>query len=81
MMERLIGDAHIRVKKKTLKTAASITIATWLDELHKLRRKIMRRKTTIIIMSRATSEELREADVQFKRKISAARGTTLWTDR
>ena len=36
MMERLVGDAHIRMKKKTLKMAASITIATWLDELHDL---------------------------------------------
>ena len=30
------------MKKKTLMTAASITIATWLDELHDLRRKILR---------------------------------------
>ena len=28
MMERLVGDAQIRMRKKTLKTAASITIAT-----------------------------------------------------
>ena len=40
MMERLVGDANIQLKKKTLKTAASITIATWLDEIHDLRRKI-----------------------------------------
>ena len=63
MMERLVGDAHIRMKKKTLKTAASITIATWLDELHDLRRKIKRRKTSSIILSCATSEELQEADI------------------
>ena len=41
----------------------------------------MRRKTTNIIMSRATPEELQEADVQFKKKINAARGITLRTDR
>ena len=39
MMERLIGDAHIQMKKKTLKTAASITIATWLDEMQELSQK------------------------------------------
>ena len=50
MMERLVGDAHIRMKKKTLKTAASITIATWLDELHGLRKKIKYGKTESIIM-------------------------------
>ena len=59
MIERLIGDAHIRMKKKKLKTAASITIATWLDELHDLRRKILNRKTTSIIGNCATSEEFR----------------------
>ena len=59
----------VPVKKKTLKTAASITIATWLDELHDLRRKILCRKTTNIIMSSATPEKLQEAVVQFKRKI------------
>ena len=77
----IIGDAHIRMKKKTLKTAASITIATWLDEMHKLRRNIKHRQTTNIIVSCATPEELQEADVQFKIKINAARGTALWTDR
>ena len=81
MIEQLVGDAHIRMKRKTLKTSASITIATWLDELHDLRRKILRRKTTNIIMSSTTPEELREADVQFKRKIYAARGIVLRTDR
>ena len=81
MLERVIEDAHIRMKKKTSKTAASITIVTWLDEIHDLKRKIKHRKTTNIIMSRATPEEPREADAQFKRKINAARGTTLWLDR
>ena len=81
MMVGLIRDAHIRMKKKTLRTAASITIATWLDELHELRRKIKCRKTTYIILSIATPEELQEADEQFKGKINAARGTTLRTDR
>ena len=56
-------------------------IATWLDELHDLRRKVLRRKTTNIIMSSTTPEELREADIKFKKKINAARGTTLRTDR
>ena len=32
-------------------------------------------------MSCADPEKLREADVQFKQKINAARGMTLWTDR
>ena len=81
MREQLIEDAHIRVKKKTLKTAASITVATWLDELHEVRRKIFRRKTINIIIISSTTEELREADVQLKRKINAARRTTLRTDR
>ena len=69
------------MKKKTLKTAVSITIATWLDELLELKRIIKRRKTTNIIMSSATPAELQEADLQFKRKIDAARGTTLRMDR
>ena len=82
MMERLvIGDAQIRIKKKTLKTASSITIASWLDELHDLRSKIKCGQTESIIMSCANPEELLEADVQFKRKIYAARGMTLWMDR
>ena len=79
--EQLVGDAHIRMKKKTLKTASSIIIATWLDELHDLRRKIKLRKTTSIIRSYATSEELREAHIQFKQKIYAAQGITLRTDK
>ena len=57
MREQLVGDAHIRMKKKTLKTAASITIATWLDELHDLKRKIESRKTASIILSCALSDE------------------------
>ena len=81
MIERLIGDDHIRMKKKTLKTAGSITIATWLDELHDLRRKILRKKTTNIIMISTTPEEPQEADIQFKRKINTARGTILRTNR
>ena len=79
--EQLVGDAHIRMKKKTLKTASSIMIATWPDELHDLRRKIKRRKTTNIIWNCATPEELREADEQFKRKIYAAQGISVRTDR
>ena len=54
--ERIVGDAHIRMKKKTLKTASSIIIATWLDKLHDLRRKIRCRKTTSIIWNCATTE-------------------------
>ena len=80
-MERLIGNAHIRMKKKTPKTAASITILTWLDELYDLEGKILRGKTTDILMSSATPEELREAGVQFKRKITTARGTALRRDK
>ena len=80
-MERLVGDANIRMKKKTLKTAASITIATWLDEIHELRRRIKRGKTENIIMIMADPETLREADEQFKQKINAARGLILRTDR
>ena len=69
------------MKKKTLKKAASITIATWLDEIHDLQRKIKCGQTESIIMSRSDPEKLHEADKQFKRKINAARGMTLWTDR
>ena len=32
-------------------------------------------------MGMTDPEELREADEHFKRKINAARGTTIWTDR
>ena len=81
IMERLVGDAQIGMKKKTLKTVSSITIATWLDEIHDLRRKIKRGQKDSIIMSCADPKELREADIQFKRKINAARGMTFWTDR
>ena len=61
-MERLVGDVNIRMKKKTLKTAASITIATWLDEIHELQRKIKCGQTENIAMGMAYSQELREAD-------------------
>ena len=81
MMKQMVGDAHIRMKKKTLKTAASITIATWLDEIHDLRRIIKCGQTESIIMSCADPEKLHKADEQFKRKINAARGLTLRTDR
>ena len=67
-LECLVRDTHVRLKKKMLKTAASITIATWLDEIHELRRKIQRRQTESIIMSMTDPEELREADEQFKQK-------------
>ena len=69
------------MKKKTLKTAASITIATWLDEILALRRKIQCGKTASIVMGMTDAETLCEADEQFKRKINAARGLTLRTDR
>ena len=80
-LERLVGDVNIRMKKKTLKTAASITIATWLDEIHELQWRMQRGKTESIVMSMTNTETLREADKQFKRKINAARGLTLRTDR
>ncbi len=80
MRERLVGDAHIRMKKKTLKTAASITIVTWLDELHELRRKIKCGQKESIIMICTDPEKFREADEQFKRNINAARSMTLRTD-
>ena len=54
MRELLVGNAHIRMKKKTPKSASSIIIATWLDELHALRRKIRHRKTASIIGNCAT---------------------------
>ena len=52
------------MKKKTLKTAPSIIITKWLDELHDLPRKRERRKSTSTIRNCATTEELREADEQ-----------------
>ena len=73
-MERLVGDAHVRMRKKALETAASITIATWLDELHDLRQKIKHGQKESINMGYANPEDLRKADKQFKRK-------TLRTDR
>ena len=81
MMEQLVGDAHVRMRKKTLKTAASITIATWLDELHDLRQKIKHGQTESIIMGHANAEDLLKASVQFKRKINAARSIAKRTDR
>ena len=76
-MERLVGDVNIRMKKKNLKTAASMTIATWLDEIYELRRRTQRGKTESIVVSMTNTETLREADKQFKRKIYAARGLTI----
>ena len=81
LTEQLVGDANIRMKKKTLKTAASINIATWLDEIHELRRRMQCGKTVSLVMSMTNSETLREANKQFKRKINAVRGLTLRTDR
>ena len=81
IMEQLVGDAHIQLKNKTLKTSASITIATWLDEINDLRRKIKCGQKESIIMSCADLEDLCKADEQFKRKINAARGKKLRTDR
>ena len=68
LREQLVGDTKIKMKKKTLKTTSSIIIATWLDELQESRQKIMYMKTTNIIWSYVPSEELREADEQFKKK-------------
>ena len=75
--ERLVGDTQVRLKRKTLKTAASITIAAWLDKIHELRRRIQCGKTESIVMSMTDSDTLREADEHFKRKINAARQLTL----
>ena len=79
--EQLVGDVNIRMKKKTLKTAASITIATWLEEIHELRQRIQCGKTTSIAMGMTNPETLGEADEQFKRKINATQGLTLQTNR
>ena len=73
LTERLVGDVNIQMKKKTLKTAVSITIATWLDEIHELRRRMQRGKTASLVMSMTAPETLRKADKQFKRKINAAK--------
>ena len=81
MMERLVGDTNIRMKKKTMKTASSITIATWLDEIHDLRRNIKRGQKESIIMSCADPEKLRKAGEQFKQNINTGRGMALRTDR
>ena len=81
MREQRIGNDHVQMKKKTLKTAASITIATWCDEIHELRRKLKHGQKESIIMGMADPEELRKADEQFKRKINAAHGLSLRMDR
>ena len=76
--ERLVGDLAINMRRKT---AASILIATWLDDLMDQRRRIQRRRTENILMHMTDPEELREADEQFKQKIYAARGLSLRTER
>ena len=60
--ERLVGDIAINMRRKTLKTAASILIATWLDELMAQRRQIQRRQQENIIMNWTNPEELHDAD-------------------
>ena len=60
--ERLVGDIAINKRRKTLKTAASILIATWLDKLMAQRRQIQRRQQENIIMNWTDPEELRDAD-------------------
>ena len=67
-------------EEENTEDSSIITIATWLDELNDLRREIKSRKNASIILSCATSEELQEADIQFKQKINAAQGTASWTD-
>ena len=42
---------------------------------------MQRGKTESIVVSMTNTETLREADKQFKRKIYAARGLTIRTDR
>ena len=79
--EQLVGDVEIKMRSKTLKTAASILIATWLDELIAQQRRIQRRKKENIIINWADPEELRDADERFKRKIYRARGLSLRTER
>ena len=71
--ERLVGDIAINMRRKTLKTAASILIATWLDELMAQRRQIQRRQQENIIMNWADPEELRDAGERFKQKLNRAR--------
>ena len=71
--ERLVGDIAINMRRKTLKTAASILIATWLDELMAQRRQIQRRQQENIIMNWTNPEELRNADERFKQKLNRAR--------
>ena len=79
--ERLVGEVEIKLRNKTLKTTASTLIATWLAELHDLRRRLQNRKQGSILMALTDPEVLREADTEFKRKINRARGLTIRTDR
>ena len=72
-IERRVGDIAINMRRKTLKTAASILIATWLDELMAQRRQIQRRQQENIIMNWTNPEELYDADERFKQKLSRAR--------
>ncbi len=65
LTERLVGDANIQMKKKTLKTAASITISTWLDEIHELQQRMQRGETESIVVSMTNTESLRKADKQL----------------
>ncbi len=71
--ERLVGDVAIQMRSKTLKTAASILIATWLDELMAQRRSIQRGKKENIITNWTDPEELRDADERFKKNIQSLR--------
>ena len=65
LTEQLVGDVNIQRNKKTLKTAASITIATWLEEIHELRQRIQCGKTVSKVMGVKDPETLPEADEQF----------------
>ena len=69
------------MRRKTVKTAASIFIATWLDDLMEQQRRIQRRRTENILMHMMDPEELREADERFKHKIYRARRVSLRTER
>jgi len=71
--ERLVGDIVINMRRKTLKTAASILIATWLDELMAQQQQIQRRQQENIIMNWTNPEELHDADERFKQKLNRAR--------
>ena len=65
-IERLVGNIAINMRRKTLKTAASILIATWLDELIPQRWRIQRGQQENIIMNWTDPEELCDADERFK---------------